>query len=552
MEDSSASRTPVRPTPIPLGMSSFGKDEQQQFGRNIRLAMACIEGELPPNASKAMPSDVSSIRARLVTVSRDIASNKADLLELVVRFDEMKGWKDSGATHCAAWMDLELGIGVQLGWEYLRVGRKLRTLSTTTALFRAGKLSWSKVRLICRIANADNEKTLCHAALDASFSEVERLCAAYRWNDDDDGKTENERAVRQWEERSLRYNTNRSGSGNMTITLTLPPEQALAFLNSVEHSLNQLEDEPEATITQRRADAALLMAESSIQHAGRDIATADRYQVIVSVDESGLQQPASADSQQRDRSDHNNQPHPEKRPTINGSAPIAKETARRIACDCSISTNTVINGEPTDIGRKSRIWPAGMTRAIKERDQHCQYPGCSHTNHLNIHHIQHWADDGETSISNGVLLCTRHHQAVHEGGYSIERVDQDEQSLYELFAQQRHDSDLSQFDFERQLRIDRESFETVRKLSPTRYRFRVLDSEGRDVRSFHYGSADSKKVHCAESHGAYDYTRVYYGEPDGLYNNTHVYCADRRHPSFSSTTIPFFLSTSLGSKQMSK
>ena len=30
---------------IPLGMSSFGKEEQQRFGQNVRLAMACIEGK---------------------------------------------------------------------------------------------------------------------------------------------------------------------------------------------------------------------------------------------------------------------------------------------------------------------------------------------------------------------------------------------------------------------------------------------------------------------------------------------------------------------------
>jgi hypothetical protein len=29
------------------------------------------------------------------------------------------------------------------------------------------------------------------------------------------------------------------------------------------------------------------------------------------------------------------------------------------------------------------------------------------------HHIRHWADDGNTDLDNGTLLCGRHHTIVH-------------------------------------------------------------------------------------------------------------------------------------------
>jgi len=165
MEHSTA-QTANKKNRAPLGMNSFSAQEQKQFGQNIRLAMACIEGTPAPSNSKAMPSDTDAIRHRLITINQDITSNQADMLELLVRFDERQGWQACGAKSCAAWMNLEMGISYKTSWDYLRIGRYLRKLPTTSTLFKVGKLSWSKVRLIACVANADNEKTLCHAAME--------------------------------------------------------------------------------------------------------------------------------------------------------------------------------------------------------------------------------------------------------------------------------------------------------------------------------------------------------------------------------------------------
>ena len=34
--------------------------------------------------------------------------------------------------------------------------------------------------------------------------------------------------------------------------------------------------------------------------------------------------------------------------------------------------------------------------------------------------MKHWADGGETSLSNALLVCSFHHRYVHEYGYSID------------------------------------------------------------------------------------------------------------------------------------
>src|SRR5690606_2401018 len=56
------------------------------------------------------------------------------------------------------------------------------------------------------------------------------------------------------------------------------------------------------------------------------------------------------------------------------------------------------------------------------RDRGCTFPGCSHQRYLHAHHLHHWANGGETSIDNTILLCTHHHRLVHEGGLRARRA----------------------------------------------------------------------------------------------------------------------------------
>ncbi|MDB4222544.1 hypothetical protein N9850_02140 [Granulosicoccus sp.] len=71
-----------------FGMSSFGAKERQQFGQNVRLAMACIESPAQPTNYKGMPSEEATIHHRLKALSQDITSSHVDLLEQLVRYDQ--------------------------------------------------------------------------------------------------------------------------------------------------------------------------------------------------------------------------------------------------------------------------------------------------------------------------------------------------------------------------------------------------------------------------------------------------------------------------------
>ncbi|HSN72278.1 MAG TPA: HNH endonuclease signature motif containing protein, partial [Steroidobacteraceae bacterium] len=159
----------------------------------------------------------------------------------------------------------------------------------------------------------------------------------------------------------------------------------------------------------RRADALAGIAESYLNgEPGKpgENATADRYQVVLHVTAETL------DSVQTASRDGAAACHLDDGPQVTAA------TARRIACDASIvRLHEDEGGEPLSIGRKSRTVPAAIRRALRARDDGCRFPGCTHRSFLDAHHIEHWADGGETGLDNLVQLCRHHHRLVHEGGF---------------------------------------------------------------------------------------------------------------------------------------
>jgi len=100
---------------------------------------------------------------------------------------------------------------------------------------------------------------------------------------------------------------------------------------------------------------------------------------------------------------------------------IGLEAAKRLACDASL---VVIEedeaGNVLNIGRRSRIIPVAMSRALSVRDGgRCQFPGCCESRYVEGHHIVHWAEGGETKLDNLLTLCKFHHRELHRGKFFL-------------------------------------------------------------------------------------------------------------------------------------
>ncbi|MBV9142919.1 MAG: DUF222 domain-containing protein [Pseudonocardiales bacterium] len=107
--------------------------------------------------------------------------------------------------------------------------------------------------------------------------------------------------------------------------------------------------------------------------------------------------------------------------TLDYGTHLSASEARRWACDAKIIP-VVLGGasEPLDVGRAMRTVPLSIRRALIARDGGCAFPGCDRPpGRCQAHHCRHWADGGETSVENCVLLCETHHRYVHCTGWEV-------------------------------------------------------------------------------------------------------------------------------------
>jgi hypothetical protein len=279
----------------------------------------------------------------------------------------------------------------------VRVAHALKTLPVIALAFAKGELSYSKVRALTRVAGPENEDALLSFALHTTAARVEERCRELRCGT----AASTDDAVRAFARRALTVRRD-PARGTVTITVELPMETGelidKALDRAREVTASSGPEFAEESWAAQRADALVAMAQAYLSGEGPASAgTPDNYQVTVHVDQAAL-----AGGQ--------------------GRSGLPVESVRRLACDAD---RVVLvedgHGEPLSVGRKTRIVPAAIERALWARDRACRFPGCGRKRFVHAHHIRHWAAGGETSLENLMLLCGRHHQLVHEGGFRIEK-----------------------------------------------------------------------------------------------------------------------------------
>ena len=354
---------------------------------------------------------IEALAEEIRTLAGRINAANHRFLMLIAEFDRRNGWLNDGMQSCAHWLNWKCGVAFGAAREKVRVARALEGLPKVAAAMSSGRLSYSKAREITRVGNEQNEEYLLSIAEYGTAAHVERLVRAYRRCEE---AQELSRERRQQQNRRVTFRHHDDGS--LILTCHLPAEVGALVMKALDiatESVPLYRDDPSLAtraavvpFSARRADALALVAESFLAHDVLAAPGTDRHQIVVHVAAETLRSRTPGCCE------------------IEDGPSIAAETARRFSCDASIAALIEdADGEPLDAGRRTRNISAPLRRLLTARDKGCRFPGCANARYIDMHHIKHWANGGETKPSNLVSLCRFHHRAVHEGGFDVRVLD---------------------------------------------------------------------------------------------------------------------------------
>jgi hypothetical protein len=253
------------------------------------------------------------------------------------------------------------------------------------------------------MATPQTEEMIVELARHTTAAQLDRVARGYRF-------TKRRDAAELEKEQSLRVTQDYDG-GLATLLGRLAPEDAALFSAALERarrsraselsangSAEPFGNERDAAVKPRRPtniDALRAMCETVLANGPTPAAGPDRTRVVLHV-----------------HSDTG-------RGHLHDGPELAIETVRRLCCDSGGREVQVDATMPFDLGRTTRQVSTKQRLFLSIRDGGCVFPGCTERRFVDAHHIIHWLDGGPTDVTNLVLLCYRHHHAIHEGGYRV-------------------------------------------------------------------------------------------------------------------------------------
>jgi hypothetical protein len=346
---------------------------------------------------------------RVAVLYGEITAATREFLRALAESDRHRDWAAEGFSSCAEWLSWRIGITRDTAGEKVRTARALEQLPLISEAMDRGQISFSKVRALTRAATPENEAELLAFAKASSAANLERLVRSWKTMDRKD-----EQRAERIRHRKRCISVFPDNDGMYVVKGLVTPEVGAMLMRAIDAAGDALfragttDDCEDAEPAQRRADALGLVAERALAAGfGGDDAPvsgskADRHQVMLHVESKSLRQDSEPGMSE-----------------LEDGTRLSAESARRFCCDASrVEVVTGPAGSVLDVGRKVRTVPPAIRRALELRDRGCRFPGCG-LRFTDAHHVVHWADGGDTSLRNLLLLCARHHRAVHEGGVRV-------------------------------------------------------------------------------------------------------------------------------------
>lgn len=312
------------------------------------------------------------------------------LLEHIEKYDRTESWKQDGVCSMADWLTYRRAMSRRDARELVTVARAVRDLPSIKRAFAASRICWNKLVLLTSFVSRDEDEEWAEEAQKYTFAQLEYMT---RWK----RRIMRRDAERSIDRRYVRFSHDKS-DGALKMNARLPAADGAVVQKAIERIAEQLPPRPDGIYDHqgRGADALVMMASSQLA----DDADTDRATIVVHVEAAALN-------------------HIHGTAELEDGAPIASETARRLACDARVQLLFHGDHGVVGAGRTTRTVPRWLHRQLMKRDRGCRFADCGRTRGLQAHHIVHWAHGGRTDIDNLVMLCQIHHRKVHEEGWRL-------------------------------------------------------------------------------------------------------------------------------------
>ena len=349
------------------------------------------------------------LKSELIESSRHVAAFQVHHLRVFGAFERRGVHETDGHLSATAWLKHWCRLAGGKASGLVRAAWSLTHMPLTLAAFSDGDIGISAVKVLADARTAHPEIFIEH---EETFVEVARTLAGRQlraavayWRQALDEAAALQDTNHAFGRRRLHVSPTLGGVGR--IDGVLDPEGTETVLTALGAVLDTetrtTSDGDDGRVpAQRRADALLHICRSYLDHNPATVA-GERPHLSVVVDLEVLERRATG----RAETAHGQVLHP--------------ETVRRLACDSAVS-RIIAKGQsqPLDVGRRTRTIPPAIGRALVIRDRHCTFAGCDRpAPWCDGHHIIHWAQGGDTALTNLTLLCRRHHRMIHEGGWTL-------------------------------------------------------------------------------------------------------------------------------------
>jgi hypothetical protein len=262
------------------------------------------------------------------------------------------------------------GYAPRLTLEKLRVAEALEELPATARELETGRVCFSAVRELTRVATRFTEEEWLAASRGRTVREVERLVSGHRPG----SRPEDPRDP---------------GAMRHVVRLELSPE-GLATLR-------------EAMAKVRRDAGGPLDDDATILLMARQILEGPRAEGRASYQVAMTRCEDCKRGWQQGRGE---------------LVEVAPSAVAMAACDeqrVGAQDTHVGKGEERASRARQSVTPATRRTVLRRDTGRCRVPGCRHSTFVDVHHVQPRSDGGANDPENLVTLCAAHHRAIHAG-----------------------------------------------------------------------------------------------------------------------------------------